>query len=105
MNIQFFYTVYRTTNTTNGHYYIGVHKTKNPHDTYIGSGAALKAAVKKYGRSAFTKEVLFVFNTPEEAYNKERELVTESLEVHGNDKLVGWNVLYYWSGNANVSIH
>lgn len=84
MENQLFYTVYRTTNTLNGHYYIGVHKTKNPNDSYIGSGIALKAAIKKYGRSVFIKEVLFVFATSQEAYSKERELVTESVVADAN---------------------
>lgn len=73
------YTVYRTTNKLNGMFYIGVHKTKNPNDHYLGSGKRLKLAIEKYGIEAFQKEVLFVFSTPEEAYSKEKELVTEEV--------------------------
>lgn len=69
------YTVYKTTNSTNGHFYIGVHKTSNPNDSYLGSGLVIKKAIKEYGRPCFIKEVLFVFDNAIDAYAKERELV------------------------------
>jgi hypothetical protein len=81
MNV--FYTVYRTTNTVTGRFYVGVHKTADPHDAYLGSGLALKQAIKKYGRDAFVKEVLFSFETAAEAYMKEKELVTRALIESG----------------------
>ena len=71
------YTVYKTTNSINGHYYIGVHKEgKKP---YLGSGDRITMAIKKYGKDNFVKEVLYTFETKEEAYLKEAELVTEDL--------------------------
>lgn len=69
------YTVYKTTNLENGHFYIGVHKTANPNDSYLGSGLVIKKAIKEYGRPCFVKEVLFVFDNAIDAYAKERELV------------------------------
>ncbi len=77
------YTVYRTTNTATGRFYIGVHKTQDPDDGYLGSGLALKEAVKKYGRAAFKKEVLFSFEHRDDAYAKEKELVTQALIESG----------------------
>jgi len=71
------YTVYQTTNQINGKIYIGVHKTKNPYDSYIGSGKILRQAIKVHGKSAFVKEVLFVFDNIHDAYMKEAELVNE----------------------------
>lgn len=71
------YTIYRTTNLINGKTYIGKHQTENPNDSYIGSGRALKAAIKKYGKENFKKEVLYVFDTEEEMDLKEKELVNE----------------------------
>lgn len=71
------YTVYKTTNLINGTIYIGVHKTSNMHDTYIGSGKLLKNAIKKYGRDNFSKEILYTFDNPKDAYSKEFELVNE----------------------------
>lgn len=70
-----FYTVYKTTNTTNGRDYIGKHKTNDINDGYLGSGKLLKQAIKKYGKDSFVKEVLFVFDNEKEMNDKERELV------------------------------
>lgn len=83
------YIVYCTVCTENGKIYIGVHKTENPEifDGYIGNGikkgyciknpkTPFQYAVKKYGFSKFKRNILFVFDTEEEAYKKEAELVT-----------------------------
>jgi len=73
--VMVFYTVYRTQNITNGRYYFGVHKTRNPYDGYLGSGKVLRTAVKKYGESSFIKNICFVFDNPEDAFSKEFELI------------------------------
>ncbi len=72
--------------------YIGVHKTENPSifDGYIGCGVKIQQpstykypkspfqyAVKKYGVDAFERTTLFIYDTAKEAYDKEREIVTE----------------------------
>jgi hypothetical protein len=44
-----FHTVYRTTNLVNGKFYIGVHKTDDPNDGYLGSGKLIGRAFQKYG--------------------------------------------------------
>lgn len=89
------YIVYLTTNLKsqiNGinRIYVGVHKTENPEifDGYIGCGIYINKpssymypktpfqyAVKKYGVSAFRREILFIFDSREEAYLKEEEIV------------------------------
>lgn len=89
------YIVYLTTNLKskiNGinRIYIGVHKTENPEifDGYIGCGVKINMpstymypktpfqyAVKKYGVDAFQRSTLFIYDTAEEAYKKEAELV------------------------------
>ena len=71
------YTIYKVTNKLNGKIYIGKHQTNNPNDDYYGSGKFIKAAIKKYGKENFIKEVLFEFNTEIEMNNKEREIITE----------------------------
>ena len=73
-----FYTVYKTTCITNGKVYVGVHKTANLDDDYLGSGKLISRAIEKYGRDSFLKEILFVFDNEEDMFAKERELVTES---------------------------
>lgn len=89
------YIVYLTKNKEskingNNRIYIGVHQTNDPSifDGYIGCGIYINQpstymypktpfqyAVKKYGTAAFERITLFIFDTKEEAYNKERELV------------------------------
>ena len=71
------HTVYKTTNQENRRFYIGIHKTEDPNDAYLGSGTIIKRVVQKHGASKFNKEVLFVFLTRKEAENKEVELLLE----------------------------
>ena len=73
----YFYLVYQVTNLVNGKIYIGKHSTKNPYDKYMGSGKAIKQAIKKYGTESFTKEILYCFTNEKEAFLKEEELVTQ----------------------------
>lgn len=71
------YTIYKITNTINNKFYIGVHKTDNPMDSYYGSGIVIQDAIKKHGKQNFKKEILFIFDNAIDAYNKEREIVNE----------------------------
>lgn len=48
--------VYITTNLINGKKYIGKDERNSP--KYLGSGNLLRAAIKKYGRENFQKEIL-----------------------------------------------
>lgn len=79
-----FYTVYRVTNQINGKVYIGCHKTKDLDDGYMGSGKYLKFAQDKHGLENFEKEILFIFDNPEEMFDKEAELVTEEFVAEAN---------------------
>jgi hypothetical protein len=72
-----YYTIYKTTNTINGKFYIGKHQTTDANDNYYGSGKKLELAIKKYGKENFTKEVLFIFDNEYEMNSKEKELITE----------------------------
>ena len=73
------FTIYKVTNLINNKYYIGMHRTTNPNDGYLGSGIAIKKAIKKYGKENFSKEVLFVFETEKEMQDKEKEIVNEDV--------------------------
>lgn len=79
-----YYTVYKATNTVNGKFYIGTHKTTNPNDDYMGSGKYLRHAIDKYGIQCFEKEVLWIFNNPEDMYAKEAEIVNEEFLAEEN---------------------
>lgn len=74
-----FYLIYRITNTVNGKFYIGMHKTSDIDDGYMGSGRILHAAYKKHGKHNFKKDILFIFDNMSDMVSKEIELVTEEL--------------------------
>ena len=86
------YIVYQTTSKVNNKIYIGVHKTENPEvfDGYLGNGVYIyrpssymhpkthfQYAVKKYGVKNFIRTTLRVFDTEEDAYKLEAEIVNE----------------------------
>ena len=81
------YIIYKTTNTVNGKYYIGVHNdTKS---NYLGSGKALLNAIKEHGRENFVRETLEVFDTEADAYLREAQLVDETVVADRNSYNVG----------------
>ena len=84
------YIVYLTTNKINKKIYIGVHATETPDkfDGYYGCGVSRKHpvthpktpfqyAIKKYGFDAFERSVIKIFDSYEEAFKLEAELVNE----------------------------
>lgn len=83
---QLIYT-YQTICNSNGKSYIGVHKTSNINDGYIGNGiirnrpSTVKGntrfhyAVRKYGFDAFSTYIMCFFDTYEEALEEEKYLV------------------------------
>lgn len=72
------YFVYKTTNVVNGKFYIGVHQGLES-DNYLGSGLALKNAIKKYGREKFTRKIIQFCSTLEEAFELEKNILTNDL--------------------------
>lgn len=89
--------LYKITNNVNGKFYIGVHKTDNPNDDYMGSGLLIKKAIQKYGVESFTKEILETFISSDAAYTREKEIVNEDL-VERDD-------VYNLSIGGNGSFH
>lgn len=55
--------------------YIGRHSTDKLEDGYIGSGKLLRRAIEEFGKENFKRDVLFIFNNPEEMIAKEIDLV------------------------------
>jgi len=73
-----YFIVYKTTNTINNRYYIGSHKTSKLEDGYLGSGKVLKRALKKYGKSSFKREILFMaFDMESLKWAEEQLIITE----------------------------
>jgi hypothetical protein len=79
MVISMRYIIYRITNNINGRYYIGRHATKNIDDNYMGSGKAIRNAIKKYGNESFFKEIIAEAGSAEELWELERQIVNESV--------------------------
>lgn len=74
------YIVYKTANVINGNYYIGVHRTDDESNSdYLGSGKVLAQAIEKYGRENFIRETLYSFESADDAFRKESEILTEEL--------------------------
>ncbi len=86
------YIVYCTTNIITNKIYIGVHKTQNPYkfDGYLGCGVlitqpntyeksktAFQCSVKKHGVKNFIRNILYIFDSEEDAYLMEETIVTQ----------------------------
>ncbi len=69
MNKQFY--IYKTINLVDGKQYIGKH-IGELNDTYLGSGINIKAAIQKYGKENFKKEILYIAKNEEEMNEKEK---------------------------------
>jgi len=61
----------------NAKIYVGVHKTKDLNDGYMGSGKVISAAIQKHGAENFKKDILEYFDTSEAMYAREKEVVTD----------------------------
>ena len=61
--------IYITTNLVNGKKYLG--KDSKNRESYLGSGKYLKAAIKKYGKNNFEKEIIEYCSNLDELNNRE----------------------------------
>ena len=100
-----YYFIYKTTNKINGKYYIGMHKTDDLEDGYLGSGTYFSRSLEKYGKENFEREILEYCNSDEEMHNAEARYITEDVV---NDKksynlklggLGGWDYV-----NKNLTV-
>lgn len=101
-----FYT-YKITNLINGKIYIGVHKTKNLEDGYMGSGKILNRAKEKYGIENFHKEILMFHDSESDMFEIEELIVdrnfidrrdTYNLKIGGQG---GWDYINRNLGNGH----
>ena len=72
-----FYYLYEIRNNLNGKIYVGVHKTNDMNDGYMGSGKIISSAIAKHGIANFSKVILETFENAEAMYAREKEVVTE----------------------------
>lgn len=115
-NIKFI--VYLTVNIANKKIYIGVHKTdinrfdgylgcgvyENQPNTYKNSSTHFQYAVNKYGVKKFIRFTLYEFDSEEEAYKMEEQLVTEEFVKREDtyNMMVGGKT---WSNNQKIKIY
>jgi len=88
-----YFLVYKITNLINKKIYIGVHKTIDKNDSYMGSGKGIKEAIKKYGRKNFKKTIIKECKNQEEMFELEASLVTKlfvSKNTTYNQKVGGY---------------
>lgn len=72
-----YYIIYETTNLINGKKYRGAHHTKKIEDGYLGSGKALKRAIKKYGKENFKRSILKFCSDMKSMFEDEKEYVNK----------------------------
>lgn len=73
-------------NKLNGKIYIGSRSHVDPiNDSYMGSGKALRYAFNKYGISYFSKRILRIFSSVEEARLSE-EFILQKYDAQNNTK-------------------
>lgn len=77
--------IYRSTNRINGKSYVGLHRIK-PNEVwfdYLGSGIAIKRAVRKYGRESFEKD-LITYSSKESIAELETLYINRELLLNPN---------------------
>ena len=72
-----FYYLYEIKNLVNNKIYVGVHKTRDMNDGYMGSGKVIRSAIDKHGITNFTKVILEQFDDSVAMYAREKEVVTD----------------------------
>lgn len=93
--------IYKTTNLVNGRYYIGKHSSDSiQNDMYLGSGKILNKAIQKYNRTNFSRQILFQFQSENEAYQKEKFILQQLL----NDPLC-YNIAPGGNGNSQLGLN
>lgn len=69
------FVIYKITHDATGRYYIGKTTLGKWERGYMGQGTWIKRMVAKYGRDAFTREIISEHASEPEAYKAEREVI------------------------------
>jgi S-adenosylmethionine/arginine decarboxylase-like enzyme len=91
--------VYKTTNTVNNKVYVGVHGDYTGKYDYLGSGKALKAAIKKYGKENFSHSIIKLFDSADKAFEFEKMIVDAEFVNDPNT----YNLSCGGTGNSTLS--
>jgi len=94
-----YYFIYQTTNILTGKIYIGMHKSYDLSDGYLGSGKLLKRAINKYGEENFKLEILCYCSDSESLSKLEAEILT--LEFVDTNKEILYNISSGGWGGSN----
>lgn len=100
--------IYRTTNTINGHTYIGQTKREGKKlEEYLGSGYYLRRAINYYGKEFFIKEILIQDILSQEEANLLEEKYIRELAPDYNIATVagGGNLGEIWLTRLNEKMH
>lgn len=92
--------IYETINKVNGKRYIGKDKYNDPN--YLGSGAILNKAIKKYGRENFVKTILEYCESEEHMCERERHWI-QITNAQTSD--VYYNIGAGGNGGDNITYH
>ena len=79
MEKEYVYYIYKTTCTITNKYYIGMHKTCNLKDGYMGSGLLLRRSIKKHGLNNHFIEILEYCDSYEKLAEREQYIVNSDL--------------------------
>lgn len=91
--------VYKTVNNINNKVYIGVHGDYTGKYDYLGSGVALKNAIKKHGKENFSHSIIKLFDSADQAFEYEKLIVDAEFVKDPNT----YNLACGGTGNSILS--
>jgi group I intron endonuclease len=92
--------IYLTTNMITGKRYVGQHAANDKINDYFGSGLLLNKAIKKYGKSNFTKEIIENCVSEQQLNKREEYWIKEKNTINPN----GYNISGSGYGNGTRGV-
>jgi group I intron endonuclease len=90
--------IYKITNKVNSKIYIGKDEANKP--DYLGSGKLIKRAIKKHGKSSFTKEILEECSDKTKLQEREKFWIKK---YNSQDPKIGYNITPGGEGGDTIS--